>query len=97
MLLEKLLGNARLLSHDVLHTILVEMKGAVYGRRLIFVVSELEGEILTAAHLLSGRNINSLPDYPVQEEVSRKGLRSQEKYLIERLVHFWSRQKNEYL
>ena len=44
--LKKVLGNARL-SHDELHTILVETEGTLNARPLTYVGSELEGEILT--------------------------------------------------
>ena len=62
-----MLGNARL-NHDELHTILVEIEGTLNARPLTYVSSELEGEILTPAHLLYGRNINSLPDYQGRRE-----------------------------
>ena len=95
--LKKVLGNARL-NHDELHTILVEIEGTLNARPLTYVGSELEREILTPAHLLYGRNINSLPDYPIEEEdFKEKDLGARYKYLTERLVHFWSRWKSEYL
>ena len=90
--LKKVLGN------DELHIILVEIEGTLNARPLTYVSSELEEEILTPAHLLYGRNINSLLDYPVEKEgFKEKDLGARYKYLTERLVHFWSRWKSEYL
>ena len=69
--IKKVLGNARL-NHDELNAVLVEIEGTLNARPLRYVSNELEGEILTPAHLLYGRNINSLPGYPIEKEVLRK-------------------------
>lgn len=93
--LKKVLGNARL-TQDELSTILVEIEGTINNRPLTYNYDGPSEEVLTPAHLVYGRRINSLPDEAiVEEEDASCGLRY--RYLSKKLEHFWKRWHDEYL
>ena len=95
--LKKVLGNARL-SYDEMHTMLVEVECTLNARPLTYVYNEVELEVITPSHLLHGRNIKSLPDYPLEEEDYKDvDVGARYRYLTTKLAHYWSRWRNEYL
>ena len=96
--LRKTLGKARL-TKDELATVLVEVECTLNSRPLTYEYDEVGEEVLTPSHLMFGRRINSLPhmvDEP-EEAMGRQECSARFRYLSNRLEHFWSRWKKEYL
>ena len=100
--LRKTLRNAKL-DYDELHTILVEVEGALNSRPLTYVSSDDVEEPLTPFHLIYGRGILSLAKVAPGREASLSEATSsidgprRRKYLRLLLDHFWKRWSKEYL
>ena len=94
--LRKVLGRA-LLSYVEMYTILTEIESMINSRPLTFIGESIgDGEVITPAHLASGRALKTILDVPygVHNESSISG-----RYLYrERLMgHYWKRWQSEYL
>eukprot|EP00794_Sanderia_malayensis_P017130 gene17130-biopygen14746 len=95
--LRKVLGNAKL-NADEFTTILCEIECTLNSRPLTYQYDEIE-TVLTPFHLIFGRKLS-----PVSENIEfdandddQKSLSNRFIYLTNRLSHFWSRWKHEYL
>lgn len=67
--LHKVIDNARLTFNELL-TVLVEVEGTLNSRPLTYEYNNLEGEVLTPAHLIYGRRLQSLPEVTEEEDQS---------------------------
>ena len=78
---------------------LVEVECTLSARPLTYEYNEVEGEVLTPAHLIYRRRIKSLPDEIVEPDdvLNVESCYAKFKYLSTRLSHFWNRWQNEYL
>ena len=77
---------------------LVEVECTLNARPLTYVYNDVELEVITPSHLLHGRNIKSLPDYPLEDEDYKDvDVGARYRYLTTKLAHYWSRWRNEYL
>ena len=94
--LHKVIGNARL-TFDELLTVLVEVEGNLNSRPLTYEYNNPEGEVLTPAHLIYGRRLQSLPEVTEEEDESESTCTRRYKYLNQKLEHFWKRWQREYL
>ena len=94
--LQKVIGNARL-TFDELLTVLVEVEGTLSSRPLTYEYNNPEGEVLTPAHLIYGRRLQSLPEVTEEEDESESTCARRYKYLNQKLQHFWKRWQREYL
>ena len=88
--LDKVIGNARL-TFDELLTVLVEVEGTLNCRPLTYEYNNPEGEVLTPAHLIYGRRLQSLPEVTEEEDESESNCARRYKYLNQKLQHFWKR------
>ena len=67
--LHKVIGNTRLTFNELL-TVLVEVEGTLNSRSLTYEYNNPEGEVLTPAHLIYGRRLQSLPEVTEEEDES---------------------------
>ena len=98
--LRKILGTARL-TFDELYTVLVETEGIINGRPMTYLYDEINCEPLTPNHLLFGRKLPTLaenldPKFNDLDEDTPSHTR-RFWYLKQKLDHFRSRWKHEYL
>ena len=99
--LRKVLGNARL-SQDELSTILTEVEGTINSRPLTYHGEELEEQVLTPSHLITGRRISPLSEnvnFPLNSDdiVTNSDVSRRFVYLMTKLDHFWARWHKENL
>jgi len=92
-------------SHDELHTALLEVEAIVNSRPFTYVSFDDLEEPLTPSHLLVGRRLLSLPDdlcYTVNQNdeeytITDDALRKRAKHLNNVVNHFWGCWSKEYL
>ncbi|XP_068721096.1 uncharacterized protein [Montipora capricornis] len=94
--LHKVISNARLTFNELL-TVLVEVEGTLNSRPLTYEYNNPEGEVITPAHLIYGRRLQSLPEVSEEEDESESTCARRCKYLNQKLQHFWKRWQLEYL
>ena len=94
--LHKVIGNARL-TFDELLSVLVEVEGTLNSRPLTYEYKNPKREVLTPAHLIYGRRLQSLPEVTEQEDESESTSARRYRYLNQKLQHFWKRWQREYL
>ena len=96
--LRKILGTSKL-SQDELSTVLVEVENTLNTRPLTYLYDEL-GEVLTPSHLLCGFRMSNLSEN-IKSEIDcnedHNKLTRRFLYLSNRLSHFWSRWRKEYI
>ena len=90
--LRKVLGNARL-SQDEVSTILTELEGTINSRPLKYHGEELEEQVLTPSHLITGRRISPLSEnvnFPLNSDdiVTNSDVSRRFVYLMTKLDHF---------
>lgn len=79
-----MIGRARL-TYDKLTTMVIEGESVINSRPLTYIAPDDLDQALTPSHLLTGRQLLSLPDSVIYEEVDED---SALKYLNNRMVYF---------
>ena len=75
----------------------MEVGGTLNSRPLTYEYNYPEGEVITPAHLIYGRRLQSLPEVTEEEDESESTCARRYKYLNQKLQHFWKRWQLEYL
>ena len=91
-----MLEESSQLSQDEIPTVLTEVEGTLNSRPLIYSGEELEEQVLTPSHLLTGKRISHLSEnigIPLNShELAGDGNLSRRfVYLTRKLTHFWTR------
>ena len=98
--LRKIIGQAKF-SFDELATAITEVETVLNSRPLSYVSADDLEEPLTPSHLMVGRRLMNMPDYPYPDldefDVNSAVLNRRAKYLSATINRFWERWRKEYL
>ena len=99
--LRKVLGKAKL-TFDELNTLLLEIEGTLNNRPLTYVYDDVHIQPLTPSHLLHGRRLDQIGigaslDVSIEPNDEQANYSKRFWYLVQKLNHFVSRWKREYL
>ena len=93
----KLVVGKALLTYQELQTVLTDIEAQINSRPITYIGDDIsDGMVITPAHLVLGRPLGRLPDFPNRFE---KEIKLKKRFLYRQRIadHFWKRFQKEYL